>query len=215
MCRSFVVSGMRAPSRRALKNHLALTWGTSASIEFRILGSVEVVGDEGPLALGAPKQRALLALLLLNANTVVSRDRLVDALWGAEPPRSAVSSLQVYVHGLRRALGRTDEGRAALTESVALARRLGYREVLAYCLGGLAELAVLEEDAERAATMLGASEHLFHEIGAALDPEEMESQERIEGFAGERLGPARVEELRGAGAALTLDELLEDVASRA
>ncbi|HKN64268.1 MAG TPA: BTAD domain-containing putative transcriptional regulator [Gaiellaceae bacterium] len=77
----------------------------ATSIEFRILGSVEAVGDDGPIALGAPKQRALLALLLLNANTVVSRDRLVDALWGADPPRSAVSSLQVYVHGLRRALG--------------------------------------------------------------------------------------------------------------
>ena len=74
-------------------------------MEFRILGSIEVVGDEGPIPLGAPKQRALLALLLLNANTVVSRDRLVDVLWGAEPPKSAVSSLQVYVHGLRRALG--------------------------------------------------------------------------------------------------------------
>jgi predicted ATPase/DNA-binding SARP family transcriptional activator len=74
-------------------------------MEFRILGSIEVVGDDGPLSLGAPKQRALLAFLLLNANTVVSRDRLVDTLWGAEPPRSAVSSLQVYVHGLRRALG--------------------------------------------------------------------------------------------------------------
>ncbi len=44
-------------------------------------------------------------MLLLNANTVVSRDRIVDALWGAEPPRSVVSSLQVYVHGLRKALG--------------------------------------------------------------------------------------------------------------
>src|SRR5256714_11034571 len=74
-------------------------------MEFRILGSIEAVGDEGPLPLGAPKQRARLAFLLLNANTVVSRDRLVDALWGPEPPRSAVSSLQVYVHGLRRALG--------------------------------------------------------------------------------------------------------------
>jgi len=76
-----------------------------ARIEFRVLGSVGAVGDDGPLALGAPKQRALLALLLLDANAVVPRDRLVDALWGAEPPRSAVSSLQVYVHGLRRALG--------------------------------------------------------------------------------------------------------------
>jgi predicted ATPase/DNA-binding SARP family transcriptional activator len=74
-------------------------------MEFRILGSIEVVGDEGSLPLGAPKQRALLASLLLNGNTVVSRDRLVDALWGAEPPKAAVSSLQVYVHGLRRTLG--------------------------------------------------------------------------------------------------------------
>ena len=77
----------------------------TTGIEFRILGSVEAVGDDGPLALGAPKQRALLSLLLLHANTVVSRDRLVDALWGDDPPRSAVSSLQVYVHGLRRVLG--------------------------------------------------------------------------------------------------------------
>jgi len=126
--------------------------------------------------------------------------------------------LAVNLHNIARselALGRTERGRAALAESVALARRLGYREVLAYCLGGLAELALLEEEAEQAATMLGASEHLFHEIGAALDPEEAECQERVAAFARERLGPARVEELRGAGAASDLDELLEDVASSA
>jgi tetratricopeptide (TPR) repeat protein len=126
-------------------------------------------------------------------------------------------SLAINLHNIARselALGRTDEGRAALTESIALARRLGYREVLAYCLGGLAELAFLEDDAERAATMQGASQHLFHEIGAALDPEEVECQERVAAFARERLGQARFEERRGAGAALTLDELLEDVASR-
>jgi len=46
-----------------------------------------------------------LALLLLHANRAVSRDELVDALWGTDPPRSAVQSLQVYVHGLRQALG--------------------------------------------------------------------------------------------------------------
>src|SRR3954464_12009856 len=74
-------------------------------MEFRILGSIEAVGDEGPRPLGAPKQRALLALLLLNANAVVSRDRLVDALWGAEPPEPAVSSLQVCVQVLARVLG--------------------------------------------------------------------------------------------------------------
>jgi predicted ATPase/DNA-binding SARP family transcriptional activator len=55
--------------------------------------------------LGAPKQRALLVALLLHRNNVVSRERLVDAIWAARPPHSAVTSLQVYVHGLRRALG--------------------------------------------------------------------------------------------------------------
>src|SRR5512133_852482 len=55
-------------------------------MEFRLLGPVEAVNEEGPAGLGAPKQRALLAVLLLNANEVVSRDRLVDQLWGDDPP---------------------------------------------------------------------------------------------------------------------------------
>jgi predicted ATPase/DNA-binding SARP family transcriptional activator len=63
------------------------------------------VSDGEALPLGAPKQRALLAALLLRAGEVVSRDRLVDAVWGDEPPTSALQGLQVYVHGLRRSLG--------------------------------------------------------------------------------------------------------------
>ena len=74
-------------------------------MEFRLLGPVEVVGEGGAVALGGPKQRALLAELLLRRGSAVPRERLVDALWGDEPPASAISSLQVYVHGLRRAVG--------------------------------------------------------------------------------------------------------------
>jgi predicted ATPase/DNA-binding SARP family transcriptional activator len=55
--------------------------------------------------LGGPKQRAVLAELLLHGGGVVPRERLVDAVWGEEPPESARASLQVYVHGLRRAVG--------------------------------------------------------------------------------------------------------------
>jgi predicted ATPase/DNA-binding SARP family transcriptional activator len=66
---------------------------------------VAAVADGRPLPLGAPKQRALLATLLLDGGRVVPRDRLVDALWGDHPPKAAVRSLQVYVHGLRQALG--------------------------------------------------------------------------------------------------------------
>jgi predicted ATPase len=74
-------------------------------VEFRLLGPVEVVGESGAVALGGPKQRALLAELLLRRGSAVPRERLVDALWGDRPPATAISSLQVYVHGLRRAVG--------------------------------------------------------------------------------------------------------------
>ena len=75
-------------------------------MEFRILGPLEVLDDGLPIALGGSKQRALLALLLLNAGEVVSRDRLVDGLWGDSPPETAPTALQVYVSQLRKAIGR-------------------------------------------------------------------------------------------------------------
>jgi predicted ATPase/DNA-binding SARP family transcriptional activator len=73
--------------------------------QFRVLGPLEALLDGEPVALGAPKQRALLALLLVNRGRVVSAEQLVDGIWGERPPASAVQSLQVYVHGLRRSLG--------------------------------------------------------------------------------------------------------------
>jgi predicted ATPase/DNA-binding SARP family transcriptional activator len=73
--------------------------------QFRILGPIEAIVDGRPAALGAPKQRALLALLLVDRRRVVTAEQLIDGLWGEDPPASAMQSLQVYVHGLRRALG--------------------------------------------------------------------------------------------------------------
>ena len=72
---------------------------------FRILGPLAVEHEGRSLLLGGHKQRALLALLLLHANEVVSRDVLVDGLWGGEPPRSARHSLEVYVSRLRKVVG--------------------------------------------------------------------------------------------------------------
>jgi predicted ATPase/DNA-binding SARP family transcriptional activator len=60
--------------------------------------------DGEPIALGGQKRRALLAVLLLDAGRVVSRDRLIDALWGDEPPDTARNTLQVYVSQLRKLL---------------------------------------------------------------------------------------------------------------
>jgi predicted ATPase/DNA-binding SARP family transcriptional activator len=57
------------------------------------------------LPLGGPKQRALLAVLVLDANRVISRERAIDSLWADDPPGRAVNALQVMVHGLRKSLG--------------------------------------------------------------------------------------------------------------
>jgi DNA-binding SARP family transcriptional activator/tetratricopeptide (TPR) repeat protein len=75
-------------------------------MDFRILGPLEVLSDGRALDLGGAKQRALLAVLLLNANSVVSTDRLADALWEDDPPDSAQKALQVHVSSLRKLLGR-------------------------------------------------------------------------------------------------------------
>jgi DNA-binding SARP family transcriptional activator len=75
-------------------------------MEFRILGPLEVLEKGRQVDLGGAKQRALLAVLLLHANEVVSTDRLVDALWEEEAPETGRKALQVYVSQLRKALGR-------------------------------------------------------------------------------------------------------------
>ena len=75
-------------------------------MEFRILGPLEVIAEGRVVPLDAPKQRALLALLLVRANEPVSRDLLIEELWAGRPPPSATKVLQTYVSQLRRVLGR-------------------------------------------------------------------------------------------------------------
>jgi DNA-binding SARP family transcriptional activator len=74
-------------------------------MDFAILGPLEVSDDGGPLPIAGTKQGALLALLLLYPNQVVSSGRLIDELWGDEPPQSGSAALQVRVSQLRKALG--------------------------------------------------------------------------------------------------------------
>ncbi|WP_253878892.1 BTAD domain-containing putative transcriptional regulator [Actinomadura rupiterrae] len=71
---------------------------------FRVLGSLEALDGERPVALGAGRPRTLLLMLLAAANRTVTDDRLTDGLWPDGPPPSARKNLQVYVHQLRRAL---------------------------------------------------------------------------------------------------------------
>ena len=87
-----------------------------AGVNFRLLGPLEFFDGQRWSSIGAAKQRALLAVLLINANHVVSADQLIAELWGERPPASAAGLLAGYVWRLRRCLGDPD-GRTLATRA--------------------------------------------------------------------------------------------------
>ncbi|MGH3079995.1 MAG: AfsR/SARP family transcriptional regulator, partial [Gaiellaceae bacterium] len=92
-------------------------------MEFRLLGPFDVLVDGRTAQLGGSKQRALLAILAIHANEVVSADRLIEALWPEGAPESAVNTLQGYVSRLRKAL---DPDRSNGAEATIAFRPGGY-----------------------------------------------------------------------------------------
>ncbi|MFQ5966447.1 MAG: BTAD domain-containing putative transcriptional regulator [Acidimicrobiia bacterium] len=80
-------------------------------LQYRVLGPLEVMGSDGPIDLGAPRQQKVLALLLCSPDRVISTDRLIDEIWGDAPPEKAKHSLQTYISNLRRTLGPVIETR--------------------------------------------------------------------------------------------------------
>ncbi|MEN8040881.1 MAG: BTAD domain-containing putative transcriptional regulator [Actinomycetota bacterium] len=77
--------------------------GMLEGLQYRVLGPIEAIVDGEPVAL-APKQRKLLALFLIHADTVVSVDRIIDVLWGERPPHGVSDAVRFHVSRLRRAL---------------------------------------------------------------------------------------------------------------
>ena len=75
-------------------------------MEYRVLGPVEVLADGRSVAIGGPKPRSLLVLLLLNAGRVVPTGQVIEALWGGRPPRSGATRVQGVVSQLRASLVR-------------------------------------------------------------------------------------------------------------
>jgi len=74
-------------------------------VEFHLLGPLEVIEGGEPLSLGGPRQRVVLAYLILEANRVVSTEQLIDRIWGDEPPDAARAALFAYVSRLRKLMG--------------------------------------------------------------------------------------------------------------
>ena len=86
-------------------------------MEFRILGPLQVIHRGTPVALPGARERAVLALLLLSANEVVSAERLAEDLWSGSPPEGAVKALRVFVSRLRKALREAGADEVLVTQS--------------------------------------------------------------------------------------------------
>ena len=86
-------------------------------MEFLVLGPLEVRDGDRILPLGGAKQRAALAILLLHHDQVVSRDLLVDGIWGDRPPATAAHTLETYISRLRKALHQDGHPERLLTRA--------------------------------------------------------------------------------------------------
>ena len=115
-------------------------------MDFRILGSFEVWVGDRLVGLGGEKPRALLAILLLHRNEVVSADRLIDDLWGESPPESAARTVQAYVSRLRKAF---DLNGASASAEPGLGTAANGRVLLTRERGYLLEVAPGQLDLER------------------------------------------------------------------
>ena len=120
--------------------------GASMAFEVRLLGSVEALVDGHSLSLGGSKQRGVVAMLALGANTTLTGDRLIDGLWGDEPPASAAKNVQLYISRLRRALAESH------AEAEILTRGHGYELRLSAGAVDALRFEHLVEEAARAPT---------------------------------------------------------------
>ena len=162
-------------------------------IEFRILGPIEVRVDDATLRIGGPRQRALLAFLLLSANEIVSRDRLIDELFREARPESADHTLRVQVSRLRKAIGASSNHRlVASPPGYQLRVEPGELDLQVFeQLLAAGRRALEEGDAARAVRKLHAAEKLWR--GRPLADLEFEPFARVEVERLEELRLAAVE----------------------
>ena len=131
-------------------------------MEFRILGPLEVIGDDGAgVAVGGGRERAVLALLLLSANRVVSSEALADDLWGEHPPDGPAHALRVHISRLRKALREAGGNGIVVTQSPGYVIRVDPMDIDAVRFESLAAQA-------REQTAAGQQENAATSLRAAL-----------------------------------------------
>ena len=163
-------------------------------MQILVLGHLEATVDDRPVALGGAKQRAVLAMLGLEANRPVTADRLIEGLWGEEPPPSAAKMVQNYVLRLRKALA-ADGVAEIVTRGRAYELRIDPELVDAYRLERLVAKASRAADAKQPD---GAAREAL-----ALFRGEPLADVAHEPFAGPEI--RRLEELRLTAAELAID----------
>jgi DNA-binding SARP family transcriptional activator len=186
-------------------------------MEYRIFGGLEVRRGDAAVDLGPPKQRTVLAVLLLESGRVVSSERLVELLWGEDAPKAS-ASLQAYVSNLRRAL--EPDRRPRDPAQVLLTQAPGYRLAVArsevdalrfedLVSQGRAELAAGDEVGAlitlEAALALWAGPPLPELAGEPFAIEAAERLGNLRGSAIEALGEARLALGDAAGAVSALE----------
>ena len=172
------------------------------SVEFGILGPLEVRRSGRAVPLGGPRQRAVLALLLLEPNRVVSMDRLAEDVWGGNPPQGWARTLQTYVFHLRHAL-EPDRSRGA-AGGVLVTRDHGY--LLCVDRGHL-DGALFQDGftAGRAALEAGRYAEAAKTLRTALDLWRSPVLADLADYAFTRPEAARLEELRLAALEARID----------
>src|SRR5215467_9797153 len=156
-------------------------------VEFRILGPLEVVEDGNPVALGTLKERLVLGVLLLHANEFVSRERLIDDLWGEAPPPTARKAVNVYLSKIRKAL--SVDGADPITTAAG-----GYR----------LNVAPESLDTSRMQVLLGEAQELVAK--GEIEPAAERFQEALSLWRGPTLAGLQLES-RGRDEVAQLDEL--------
>jgi len=140
-----------------------------SGLEFRVLGPVEVCDGGRNLPLGGPKQRGLLADLILNAGTIISTARLIDDLWGDTSPATAGHTVETYIARLRRILRDGSRPELLLTRPPGYLLDVEPGHVDAFRFGQLVQdgtAAAAQGDHEQASALLRAALALWR--GPAL-----------------------------------------------
>jgi predicted ATPase/DNA-binding SARP family transcriptional activator len=167
--------------------------GSTAALGFGLLGPLSVTRAQTPLQLGGRQQRAVLALLLVEAGGVVSTDRLVDVLWDDHVPKGAIATLHTYVSHLRDLL---EPGRPrGAAGSVLLTEPTGYWLRVD---GASVDAAVFEQRARSGRVMFesGRLAHASAELAEALDLWRGPVLADLADYEFARLEAARLDELR-------------------